>query len=122
MIRILFSFSFFVLLAISVRAAEDKPAVYEIEVEGMVCEFCAQSLEKTLRKKMPMSDLAISAKKGLILVQEIPENPLQPKSVRELLQKAGYPVTAFQEMKEPFSKLKTQLLAPAELEESSSDS
>ena len=71
-------------------------ATVEMNVNGLVCAFCAQGIEKKLRKLPATADVVVSLEQRLVAValkdgQEIPDADL-----RKALQDAGYTVTTIQ--------------------------
>ena len=63
-----------------------------MEVDGMVCAFCAQGIEKKLRAMAPAKDVFVSLEKKVVAValkdgQDIPDATLA-ESIRD----AGYAV------------------------------
>ena len=69
-------------------------ATIEMSVKGLVCAFCAQGIEKKLRKLPATADVLVSLERRLVAValkdgQDIPDAEL-----RKALTDAGYTVTA----------------------------
>ena len=68
----------------------------KMEVNGMVCAFCAQGIEKRLRSMTPTQDVFVSLKDKVVAValkdgQDIPDQTLVTS-----LKEAGYDVTSVQ--------------------------
>ena len=68
----------------------------EMHVNGLVCAFCAQGIEKKLRKFPATADVVVSLEQHLVAVglkdgQDIPDTEL-----RKALTNAGYTVTTIQ--------------------------
>jgi len=79
------------LAPIAVRAT-----TIEIHVNGLVCAFCAQGIEKKLRQFPATADVVVSLEKRLVAVslrdgQDIPDDEL-----RKALTNAGYTATTIQ--------------------------
>ena len=71
-------------------------ATIEMHVNGLVCAFCAQGIEKKLRKLPATADVVVSLENRLVAValkdgQDIPDVDL-----RKALTDAGYMVIAIQ--------------------------
>jgi copper chaperone CopZ len=67
-----------------------------MHVNGLVCAFCAQGIEKKLRKFPATADVVVSLEQRLVAValkdgQDIPDAEL-----RKALTNAGYTVTTIQ--------------------------
>ena len=68
----------------------------KMEVNGMVCAFCAQGIEKRLRAMAPTQDVFVSLQHRVVAValregQDIPDQTLVTA-----LKEAGYDVTSVQ--------------------------
>ena len=74
-------------------ASSATAATIEMNVNGLVCAFCAQGIEKKLRKLPATADVVVSLEQRLVAValkdgQDIPDADL-----RKALTDAGYTVT-----------------------------
>lgn len=83
-----------VLLALTSVVA--RATTIEMHVNGLVCAFCAQGIEKKLRKFPATADVVVSLEQRLVAValkdgQDIPDSEL-----RKALTNAGYTVTTIQ--------------------------
>ncbi len=76
--------------ASSIAAAE----TIEMTVHGLVCGFCAQGVEKTLRKNPATEDVVISLEKRLVAVSTKPGVDIADDTLRKALEDAGYDVKA----------------------------
>jgi copper chaperone CopZ len=68
----------------------------KMQVNGMVCAFCAQGIEKRLRSMAPTQDVFVSLQARVVAValrdgQDIPDSTLV-----QSLKEAGYDVTSVQ--------------------------
>ena len=90
-LRYIFLVTLLALAPIAVRAG-----TIEMHVNGLVCAFCAQGIEKKLRKFPATADVVVSLEQRLVAValkdgQDIPDAEL-----RKALTNAGYTVTTIQ--------------------------
>jgi copper chaperone CopZ len=81
-------------------------ATIEMNVNGLVCAFCAQGIEKQLRKFPATADVVVSLEQKLVAValkdgQDIPDADL-----RHALTNAGYTVKAIQRTDTPIADLR----------------
>jgi copper chaperone CopZ len=81
----------------------------EMSVNGLVCAFCAQGIEKQLRKFPATADVVVSLEQKLVAVglkdgQDIPDTEL-----RRALTNAGYTVKAIQRTETPIAELRERL-------------
>jgi copper chaperone CopZ len=94
----------FVAFGASVQAA-----TIEMNVNGLVCAFCAQGIEKQLRKFPATADVIVSLEQKLVAValkegQDIPDADL-----RRALTNAGYAVKAINRTETPLAELRERL-------------
>lgn len=78
----------------------------EMGVKGLVCAFCAQGIEKKLRKLPATADVVVSLEQHLVAValkdgQDIPDSDL-----RKSLTDAGYTVTTIQRTETPLATIR----------------
>ena len=95
------------LLLLAIASAQG--ATIEMQVNGLVCAFCAQGIEKQLRKFPATADVIVSLEHKLVAValkdgQEIPDTEL-----RRALTNAGYTVKAVQRTETPLAELRERL-------------
>ncbi len=80
-----------------------------MSVNGLVCAFCAQGIEKQLRKFPATADVIVSLEQKLLAValkdgQDIPDVEL-----RRALTNAGYTVKAIERTDTPIAELRARL-------------
>jgi copper chaperone CopZ len=90
-------------------SASSRAATIEMNVNGLVCAFCAQGIEKQLRKFPATADVIVNLEHKLVAValkdgQEIPDTEL-----RRALTNAGYTVKAVQRTETPLAELRERL-------------
>lgn len=81
----------------------------EMHVNGLVCAFCAQGIEKKLRKFPATADVVVSLEQRLVAVglkdgQDIPDTEL-----RKALTNAGYTVTTIQRSDTPIDAIRSRV-------------
>ena len=84
-------------------------ATIEMNVNGLVCAFCAQGIEKQLRKFPATDDVVVSLEHKLVAValkdgQDIPDAEL-----RRALTNAGYTVKTIQRTQTPIADLRERV-------------
>jgi len=84
----------------------------EMHVNGLVCAFCAQGIEKKLRKFPATADVVVSLEQRLVAVslkdgQDIPDTDL-----RKALTNAGYTVTEIQRSDTSIDAIRSRLGQP----------
>jgi copper chaperone CopZ len=89
--------------------ASAQGATIEMNVNGLVCAFCAQGIEKQLRKFPATADIVVSLEHKLVAValkdgQDIPDAEL-----RRALTNAGYTVKTIQRTETPIAELRERV-------------
>jgi copper chaperone CopZ len=89
--------------------ASAQAGTIEMNVNGLVCAFCAQGIEKQLRKFPATADVIVSLEHKLVAValkdgQDIPDTEL-----RRALTNAGYTVKAIQRTETPLAEVRERL-------------
>lgn len=69
-------------------------ATIEATVNGLVCGFCAQGIEKTLRKDPATADVVVSLEHRLVAVATKPGMDIADDTLKKALRDAGYDVKA----------------------------
>lgn len=64
----------------------------EMKVYGLVCAFCAQGIEKTLRKNPATDDVVVSLENKLVAVGTRPGQDISDAELTKALTDAGYDV------------------------------
>jgi copper chaperone CopZ len=62
----------------------------ELEVNGLVCAFCAQGIEKSLRKFPATNDVFVSLEHRLVAIELKEGKTLEDALLREAIADAGY--------------------------------
>lgn len=87
-------FQFLLAVALFAVATDSMAATIEMTVNGLVCAFCAQGIEKKLKKFPATAEVVVNLEHRLVAValkdgQDIPDADL-----RKALTEAGYTVKA----------------------------
>lgn len=75
-------------------AASSQAATIEMSVNGLVCGFCAQGIEKTLRKNPATADVLVSLENRLVAIATKEGSDISDAELKEALTNAGYDVKA----------------------------
>lgn len=97
------------LLLIALTATLAQATTIEMKVNGLVCAFCAQGIEKQLRKFPATADVVVSLEQKLVAValrdgQDIPDADLQ-----HALTNAGYTVKVIERTQTPIAEVRERL-------------
>ncbi len=103
--KLLFSFIFFLSLFSSAAFA----ATLKVTVNGMVCAFCAQGIEKKLRALQQTHDVYVNLKQRIVAVELKTGQTLSDDILKGLIKDAGYDVTEIQVTDHPVTKIKAEM-------------
>jgi len=92
------------LLAVSLSAQAAQ--TLKAEVNGMVCAFCAQGIEKKLRALQQTQDVYVNLKQRIVAVQVREGHTLAPQTVKDLVKDAGYDVVSIETVNQSVGELK----------------
>lgn len=84
-------------------------ATIEMTVNGLVCGFCAQGIEKTLRKNAATEDVLVSLENRLVAVATKSGADIPDEVLRKALQDAGYDVKAIARTDRTIAALREQM-------------
>lgn len=75
-----------------------KSKIIDVEVEGLVCDFCAQSIEKVFMKQPGVEVVYVNLDRGNVHIKmadvfEKDEDGISDIRIRKLFEDAGYNVT-----------------------------
>jgi copper chaperone CopZ len=98
------------LLAVLVSGSASA-ATIELTVNGLVCGFCAQGIEKTLRRNAATDDVFVSLENRLVAIATKPDTDIADEVLRKALKDAGYDVKAIARTERSLQSLREQLKA-----------
>jgi mercuric ion binding protein len=83
-------------------------------VNGMVCAFCAQGIEKKMRALSQTKDVYVNLKQRIVAVELKEGQTLSNEAIKNLVKEAGYEVTSIEIVEQPVAALKATLEASKE--------
>jgi len=86
-------------------------ATIEIDVNGLVCAFCAQGIEKKLRAFPATEDVVVSLEQKLVALATKPGQDIADDEIRRALTDAGYAVKAIHREDETLDAVRMRLKA-----------
>ena len=99
-----------ILIAVACLASMSATATtIEMNVNGLVCAFCAQGIEKQLRKFPATADVIVSLEKKLVAVALKDDQDIPDTDLRRALTNAGYTVKAIERTQTPLAELRERL-------------
>ena len=90
MILVLFNFVFNI--GVKSNNKNDDNIVY-VSVNGLVCDFCARSIEKMFEKKEAVSRISVDLENMLITIFLRDNQKLNDETIIEIIKDSGYDVT-----------------------------
>jgi len=103
-----------VLIALLLGLAAAGPAAaaggtVELTVDGMVCAFCAQGIEKKLRENAATDDVFISLEHHIVAVSMKGKQAISDEELKRVLTESGYSVRKVQHSSQPLKKIREKL-------------
>jgi cation transport ATPase len=96
------SAAFFLMLG----AAHAATQTIKAEVNGMVCAFCAQGIEKKMRSLSQTQDVYVDLKNKIVAVQLKDGQQLSHDTVKDLIKDAGYDVPKIETVNDTAQQIK----------------
>ena len=81
----------------------------EMKVNGLVCAFCAQGIEKTLKGYPATADVVVSLENRLVAVATKEGQDIPDAELRKALTDAGYTVKSIDRTQTPIAEIREQL-------------
>lgn len=97
------------LLMLLTCAAAAFAETIEVKVNGLVCAFCAQGIEKTLRARPETDAVLVSLEAGLVALTLKAEAKLSDAALRSALTESGYTVTEIARTNRSLVEIEKQL-------------
>lgn len=87
-------------------ASAAAPRTVQMQVDGLVCAFCAQGIEKKLRALPQTAEVYVNLEQHLVAVALKPDQDLADELLRQTLTEAGYTVRDISRSEQPLSALR----------------
>jgi copper chaperone CopZ len=81
----------------------------EMKVYGMVCGFCAQGIEKSLRTNPATADVVVNLENKLVVVSTRDGQDIADDELRKLITKAGYDVKEIARTQRTMTEVRGQI-------------
>lgn len=81
----------------------------EMKVNGLVCAFCAQGIEKTLRKNPATADVLVSLEDKLVAIETKEGLDIGDEELRKALTDSGYDVKSIERTQTPLAAIRERL-------------
>ena len=97
------------LLLGTLLAATSHAETIEMKVNGLVCGFCAQGIEKTLRRNPATADVVVSLEEHLVAVSTREGQDIPDDALREALISSGYDVRTITRTDTPIEQIRARV-------------
>jgi cation transport ATPase len=91
---------------LSLAASHAAALTIKVDVNGMVCAFCAQGIEKKMRSLTQTQDVYVDLKNKVVAVQLKEGQNLSHDTVTALIKDAGYDVTKIETVGDTVQQIK----------------
>jgi mercuric ion binding protein len=102
---------FILTIITAVVATGASAGTIEMKVYGLVCGFCAQGIEKTLRKNPATADVLVSLEDKLVVVSTREGQDISDADLTKALTDSGYDVKGITRSARSLDEIRTQLKA-----------
>jgi copper chaperone CopZ len=99
------------LVALMLASAAAHPGTIEMKVYGLVCGFCAQGIEKTLRKNPATADVVVSLEHKLVAIGTKDGADIPDAELTRALTDAGYDVKGITRTERSLADIRASLKA-----------
>jgi copper chaperone CopZ len=102
-------FQFLLAAALLAVAASSTAATIEMTVNGLVCAFCAQGIEKKLKKFPATAEVVVNLEHRLVAVALKDGQDIADADLRKALTDAGYTVKSISRSETPIADVRERL-------------
>ena len=100
------------LLASLGLAAGANAGTIEMTVNGLVCGFCAQGIEKTFRKDPATADVLVSLEHKLVAIETKAGTDITDDALRAALKDAGYDIKEIRRSERGIDAVRAEMKEP----------
>lgn len=98
-----------VMLMMLMVTAASSAGTIEMTVNGLVCAFCAQGIEKKLKKFPATADIVVNLEHRLVAVSLKDGQDIADADLRKALTDAGYTVKSIERTDTPIAEVREKL-------------
>jgi copper chaperone CopZ len=103
--------SFFAAAVLMLSSIAASATTIEMKVYGLVCGFCAQGIEKTLRKNLATEDVVVSLENKLVAISTRDGTDISDADLTKALTDAGYDVKGIARTQRSMAEIRQSLKA-----------
>jgi mercuric ion binding protein len=97
------------LLATSAAHAQGPERTIEMQVDGLVCGFCAQGIRKNLTAQASISDVLVDLQRGTVAIALREGQDIDEETLRRSLEKSGFSLRHVRRTSETLADLQLRL-------------
>lgn len=99
----------FLALTLAFAASVAQATTIEMKVFGMVCGFCAQGIEKSLRKNPATAEVTVSLEHQLVALTTRDGKDIADEDLRRVIADAGYDLKSITRTKRTMDDIRGQI-------------
>ncbi len=111
LVRSLATISALSFCSVAALAQSATPSSLKLQVNGMVCAFCAQGIEKRLKAMPQTGELFIDLRNKVVAIEPRPGQTLDAQRVASEVREAGYDVVASQTVAQSVAQIRAEVRA-----------
>jgi periplasmic mercuric ion binding protein len=96
-------------VALTLATATAQATTIEMKVFGMVCGFCAQGIEKSLRKYPATADVTVSLEHQLVAITTRDGTDIPDADLHKTIEEAGYDLKSVTRTQRSMNEIRGQL-------------
>lgn len=96
-------------LVASIAAMTANATTIEMDVHGLVCGYCAQGVEKTLRKNPATRDVMVSLENKLVVVSTENGQDITDAELAKAINDAGYSLKGIKRTTRSIDEIRSQV-------------
>jgi copper chaperone CopZ len=100
---------YWAMLATLLFSAEAGADTIEMKVNGLVCAFCAQGIEKTLKENPATADVVVSLENRLVAIATKAGQDIADADLTRALTDAGYTVKSIARTQTPIEEIRERV-------------
>jgi copper chaperone CopZ len=103
------TFRFILLALLATGSIAVQADTINAKVNGMVCAFCAQGIEKKLRANAATQDVFVSLENKIVAIALKPGQAMTDDTVKQVITDAGYSVTNIAHSEESLDAIRSAM-------------
>jgi copper chaperone CopZ len=103
--------SIYVAIVMALASVAANAGTIEMKVYGLVCGFCAQGIEKTLRKNPATADVVVSLENKLVAISTKEGTDISDAELTKALTDSGYDVKGIARTQRTMAEIRASMQA-----------